>query len=173
MKFSVEELRAKAAKFQRGIGRRNVREYLAALIVMGWAAVACWKTPELVPRTAFALLVAGAIFYAFYLWRWGSARRAPANMGAAACVSFYRGELERQRDLVQSVWKWAIGPILPGFVLLTAYNITVASPGKRWQQVGFLVLEAALLALVIWLNMRAARRLDRRIQDLDREVGAA
>ncbi len=31
--------------------------------------------------------------------------------------------------------------------------------------------EAAVFAAVVWLNMRAARRLDRRIAELDREAG--
>ena len=171
MKFSVEELRTKAAKFQRRIWRRNIREYVAALIVIGFSAVACWKTPEIVPRVAYALVMAGAIFYIWYLRRWGSASPVPANMGTAACVRFYRDELARQRDLVGSVWKW-ITPILPGVVLLAAYNFAIASPGRRWQQIGYVAAEAALFIVVVWLNMRAARRLDRRIAELDRDLAS-
>ena len=129
MKFSVEELRAKAAKFQRRVQRRNLREYMAALIVIGWAGVACWNVAEPLPRIAFAMLIAAAIFYIWYLRRRGSAKPVPADLGGAACVTFYRSELERQRDLLHSVWKWVLLPILPGVTLLAVYNITSAPAG--------------------------------------------
>ncbi len=171
MRFSVEELRAKAAKFQRRVQRRNLREYLAALFVIVFCGVACWNTPQIVPRIAFALLIAGAIFYIWYLRRRGFARPVPENMGSATCVRFYRNELERQRDLLHSVWKWVLVPILPGMALLATYNIAIAPPAKRWQQFGYVLLEAAIFSAVVWLNMRAARRLDRRIAEIDRDLG--
>jgi hypothetical protein len=170
MKFSVEELRAKAAKFQRRVQRRNLREYLAALIVIVWCGWGFWNMPQIVPRIAFAWLMAAAIFYTWYLHRWGSARPVPGDMGDARCISFYRRELQRQRDLVHSVWKWALGPTLPGLVLLAFYNFTSAPPAKRGPQVGYMLGEAVFFAAVLWLNMRAARRLDRRIAELDREA---
>lgn len=170
MRISMEELRAKAAKFQRRMQWRNLREYLAALIVISFAGVACWKTPQIVPRVAFALLVAGAIYYMWHLHRWGSARPVPADMGRADCVRFYRDELERQRDLVGSIWKWAIGPIMPGMVLLNTYFIVFPPTSRRFSVVS-VVLQAALVSTIGWLNLRAARRLDRRIAELDRELG--
>ncbi len=81
MKFSVEELRAKAAKFQRRVQRRNLREYMAALIVIGWAGVACWKVSEPLPRIAFAMLIAAAIFYISYLRRAGLREAGPRRFG--------------------------------------------------------------------------------------------
>lgn len=173
MKFTVEELRAKAAKFQRRIRRRNLREYLAAMIVAVWAGVACWNIPQFLPRIAFACIVAGAIYYAWHLWRWGSATPAPAEMGAADSFRFYRHELQRQRDLVSGVWKWAVMPIMPGLILLAAYNVAVAPSPERWKPVVSALLQAALISVVVWLNMRAAQRLDRRIAELDQESGAA
>ncbi|MGA8030384.1 MAG: hypothetical protein WB992_24850 [Bryobacteraceae bacterium] len=171
MRFSVEELRAKAAKFQARIRRRNLREYLAALIVIVFFGVECWRVPLMLPRTAFALLVAAAIYYMWHLHRWGSAMPLPADMGSADCVGFYRHELERQRDLLRSVWKWVLVPILPGMALLATYNITIAPPAERGHQVAYVLLQAGIILAVFWLNMRAARRLDRRIAELDRESG--
>ena len=43
MRISVEELRAKAAKFNGRIRWRNVREYVAALIVIVWGGPACGR----------------------------------------------------------------------------------------------------------------------------------
>jgi hypothetical protein len=170
MKFSVEELRAKAAKFQRGIRRRNLREYLAGLVVIVSFGVEFWNAKHMVPRIALASLIAGVIFYIWYLRQKGSGMLLPANMGRADCVGFYRNELERQRDLLHSIWKWAFGPIIPGVALLAIYSITSVAPARRWQQVGYVLLEAAIFSTVVWLNMRAARRLDRRIAELERET---
>ncbi len=171
MRFSVEELRANTIKLHRRIGRRNLREYLAALLVILASGVACWKTAELIPRIAYASLVAAAIFYLWYLWRWGSARALPADMGSTDCARFYRDELKRQRDLVGSVWKWVLGPVLPGVALLAIYNISMSPASKRWEQFGYVLGEAAIFAAVIWLNLRAARRLSGRIAELERDLG--
>lgn len=170
MKFSVEELRVKAAKFQRRIWRRNLREYLAALLVIVFFGVAFWNTRQIVPRIAFAWIIAWSIFYVWYLWRWGSATPVPVNMATAACVGFYRDELARQRDLLRSVWKWVILPIVPGLVLLAVYRLMTAEPGKLWLHLVGVLFEAVLLCGVAWLNMRAARRLDCRISELDRDL---
>jgi len=171
MKFSVEELRAKAAKFRSRIARRNLREYIAAVIVIAIFGWDTWKETLLLPRIAFLLLIAACIYYIWHLHRWGTARPLPTDAGNESCVSFYRHELERQRDLVSSVWKWVLLPLLPGSVLLFTYNIASAPPSARWHQVLLLLFEAALFFGVLWLNLRATRCLDRRIADLDRELG--
>lgn len=172
MKFSVEELRVKAAKFQRRIWRRNLREYVAAVLVIVFFAAAYWNTHQVIPRIAFAWIIAWSFFYIWYLWRWGSATPVPANLGSTG-VGFYRNELARQRDLLRSVWKWVVLPIVPGLALLAVWKFLSARPDKLWQEVGWLVFEIALLAVVAWLNMRAARRLDRRISELDRDLRTA
>ena len=59
MRISMEELRAKAAKFNSLIRWRNVREYVAALIIIVWAGIGLWKVTDTVERIAFALMMAG------------------------------------------------------------------------------------------------------------------
>ena len=46
MRISVEELRAKAAKFNSSIRWRNVREYVAALIIIVWVGTGLWKVTD-------------------------------------------------------------------------------------------------------------------------------
>lgn len=171
MRISVEELRAKAAKFNGRIRWRNVREYVAALIIIVWGGAGLWKVTDTVERIAFALILVGAIYYIWHLWKWGSAMSLPADLGRADCVRFYQSELARQRDLVGSTWKWAIGPLLPGLALLNTYLI-VFPPSSRRFSVVVAVLQATLMSTIGWLNLRAARRLDRRIKELDHELGS-
>src|SRR5208282_211747 len=123
MKISVEELRAKAAKFNSRIRWRNLREYVAALIVVVWAGTGLWKVPDTVERIAFALVMAGAAYYMWHVKKWGSAMSLPGDLGRADCVRFYQSELAQQRDLVGGIWKWAIGPMIPGLALLNTYLI--------------------------------------------------
>jgi hypothetical protein len=171
MKISVEELRAKAAKFQSRIHWRNAREYVAALAVIVMFGRAFWRNSHIVPRIASALIIAGAIYIVWHLWKWGAPKFLPADMGRADCLRFYRRELERQRDLLRSVWKWYIGPIIPGMALGFINSVATAPSARRWHQFVAVAVLAAFIWIIVWMNQRAARRLDGRIADLDREAG--
>jgi hypothetical protein len=173
MKFSLEELRAKAAKFQNRIRRRNIREYLAALVVVVLFADFLWKTPDTIQRIGFALVIVGALYYIWHLWKWGAAKFLPADLGRADCLRFYRGELERQRDLLRGVWKWAILPIAPGLTIGLVYGIVTASPLARWRSVLGAAIAAAIIVVIAWLNQRAARSLDTRIAELNRDLASS
>jgi hypothetical protein len=172
MKLSLDELHSKANRFKTRIWRRNLREFLASVVVVlcfGWSL---WSTPAVVVRIADALVIAGALFYAWYLWKWGTPKSLPADLGRTDSVQFYRGELQRQRDLLRSVWAWALGPLVPGLALGFAYEIATAAPAKRLFHIALVAASAAFLAFVGWLNWRAARRLDRRIAEISREPTA-
>ncbi len=172
MRISVEELRAKAAKFSKRIRRRNVREYVAGVIAIAWAGIYFWRIPHLVERIALALLIAAVIYSMWYLKKWAPPKSLPADMGRADCVRFYQSELERQRDLLRSIWKWGLGPFIPGMTLICVYFVVVPPSGHRWVSVANAVFQAAVFSVLGWLNLRAARRLDRRIEELDRELGS-
>ena len=170
MKLSLDELRSKASRFKNRIRRRNLREFLASIsivLVFGWSL---WRTPALVERIADALIIAGAIYYAWHLWNRGTPKSLPADLGRTDSLQFYRGELERQRDLLRSAWLWAIGPLVPGLALFFAYGIATAPPAKRLPLMAFGAVSAAFLAFVARLNRRAARRLDRRLAELSNEL---
>jgi hypothetical protein len=172
MKLSIEELRAKAAKFRNRIRRRNVREQVAALVVLVLFGRYFWETPNTIERIGYVLVMAGTIYYMWHLAKWGAAKFLPVDMGRADCIQFYRGELERQRDLLRGVWKWAIGPIVPGVALIFIYAIATAQPAARWRPIVSVMVSAAIIVVIGWLNQRAARRLDGRIGELNRELAS-
>ena len=171
MRISVEELRTKAAKFNNLIRRRNIRAYVAALVGIVWAGMYLWRTHHFVERIALVLMIAGVIYCMWHLKKWGSARSFPADLGRSDCIRFYQSELKRQRDLVRGIWKWYIGPLIPGMTLLCVYFIVVPPSGHLWVSVANVVFQATVFLTIGWLNMRAARRLDGRIKELDRELG--
>lgn len=172
MKLSLEEIRARAAKFQSRIRRRNLREYAAALLVILLFARFFSTTPNIVERIGFALVIAGALYYIAHLWKWGAPRFLPADMGRADCLHFYRGELERQRDLLRGVWTWAILPIAPGLAIGLIYGIVTASPAARWRSILGALIATAIILGIGWLNQRAAGRLDGQIAELNRDLAS-
>ena len=168
MKISIEELRMKAAKFQRSVRFRNLREQVACGVVVIWFGWMCFTIPVTVPRISFGLIVAGALYVAWHLYAFGSAQVSPSDMGDMSCIEFHRRELEKQRDLLRGVWKWYLGPLAPGLALLAIWGIVVARPELRWYPEAFAAVSALLFMGVSWLNRRAARRLDGEIMRLGR-----
>ncbi len=170
MRISVDELRVRAAKFQSRIRWRNVREQAAGLLAAVAFGAMCVKSPQTVPRIACALIAAGAIYIAWHIQVRGVPKSLPADMGRANSIGFYRSELERQRNLLSSIWKWYLGPLIPGMGLLIIYGIVTAAPGRRWFPIVYAVSACAFFWLVDWINQRAARRLSGQIAELDREL---
>jgi hypothetical protein len=173
MRISVEKLREQAARFQRRIRWRNLREQVAAVLVVGVFGFMAVKSPALIPKVACWLIVAAAVFIGIYIQVRGSVRSVPADLGATNCIEFHKRELARQRDLLKNIWSWYLGPFLPGFAMLVGWSILVSPPGRRWFGITYAIGAALFFWMIGWLNRKAARRLDREIQALDGELRRA
>jgi hypothetical protein len=80
--------------------------------------------------------------------------------------------LERQRDLLRTVWSWYLGPLIPGLaVLITAYAL--ANPAHWKYQglfiAGYVLFVAAFVVGIAKLNAGAARKLQKQIDELDED----
>lgn len=166
MQLSIEELRRKTAAFQKRIGRRNVREYLGVVFVVIAFSWMFFKNHETVPRIGFALIVLGALWIAFTLWKKGSVQVLPGDLGRADCISFHRRELERQRDLLRGIWKWYLGPLVPGMAIVVIAGILSAPADKRWFGEIYALFCVALFWGIGHMNQKAAKRIDGQIQEL-------
>jgi len=170
IRMSVDEIRHRAGKFHKKIYWRNALEYVASLAVVVFFAFEFWRTTDALTRVGFGLFIAGLVYIVGQLHRKGSSRSLPAEMGLASGLDFFRRELERQRDLVGSVWSLYMGPLIPGWVVLMV-ALARTNPGHlRLIGLSFTVfnLFAALVFVLIWrLNLWAARRLQRRIDELN------
>jgi hypothetical protein len=165
----LDEIRRRARKLQRRVARRNLREYAAAFVVVaffGWALIHRLHPLE---RTGLALCIAGVLYVCYRLHRSGSAKGLPQEAGSTAGLQFYRRELERQRDLLRGVWRWYIGPLIPGLAVLTLAS-AIVNPGHLGHPRLFAAGYAAFAGLVLYLigkwNRRAAARLQRQIEEL-------
>lgn len=161
--LTVAEVRRRAARFERRIHWRNVREYAAGALVVAFWTVQLWRAHgwRLTPAV---LTILGTIYVMLQLHRRASARSLPADVGIRGSIEFHRVELERQRDALHSVWHWYLLPFVPGFAAVLVE--TGIDRGINTWLIGVGVV-FVLLFVGIWaLNERAARRLDRKIQEL-------
>jgi len=172
IRMSADAIRLRAGKFERKIRRRNLRESIASLCVIGSFSYFFATSPGILLRTTWGLFIAGMIWVLVALHTKASPKSMPASaVGASSCLSFFRSELEHQRDVLRNVWPWYLAPLVPGYIALNVawfYKF----PHSRW--VTFALLDVAFVAIFIgvWkLNQHAAKCLQRTIDELGRGEG--
>lgn len=170
----LEEVRKGADKFYRTIRRRNMIEYVASIVVIAVFSVYIFTLPHILQKMGSALVVAAAIYAPWQLHRRASAVR-PQIAGAMPIYDFLRGQLVRQRDALKGIFWWYILPFLPGVALILAGNglhseIEAAGP-PIWARWLALAGSTAVIAGIWWLNQLGARRLQKRIDEIDALTG--
>ena len=170
----LDDVRRSADKFYRRIWWRNMIEYVACavVVVMGTYRAFTWEHP--VHKAGFVLLVAAAIYAPWQLHRRTSPARPEMGLGMPI-YEFLRGQLVRQRDALKNIFWWYILPFIPGMALVFAGNgfvaeIEAAGP-PIWARWTILAGFGVFFALVIWLNRVVARRMQRRIDEIDALTG--
>ena len=168
IKMSAEMIHRRAAKFERKIWWRNVREYLASLIAISLLGYFFATAGDALSRFTFGLFIAGMVWIVVQLHRKGSARTMPEGADTLTSLRFYRKELERHRDAVASVWAWYLAPLVPGFVVYTiGYAMKFHHPAA-WAKLALMDIIVAGMFFWIWkMNLRAARCLQRMIEELN------
>jgi hypothetical protein len=83
------------------------------------------------------------------------------------CREFHRSQLVRQRDLLRSVWLWYLLPFVPG-LLLIQIGRAAGDPSRPLRVVMSATISVLVFLGIGWLNQRAARKLDREIEGLER-----
>ena len=114
-------------------------------------------------RIGSLLSIGGVLYVVYQLHKRGPARTIPVGMSS---VEFHLRELKRQRDNLQTVWRWYMRPMIPGIVV---FDIVLAMK-HPWGPLVCLSLMAAILVatsvFVYMLNQWGARKLQREIEDL-------
>lgn len=168
-RFTPHELKVKATAFQKKIARRNAREYVGAAIAAASFGAMAWRADTAAAKAGPLMVVAGALFLAWKLHARGASRVTPDDAVGESCVAFHRGELGRQRDLLRDVWRWYLGPLVPGLAVMCAHRIAVAASrgGVVLAAEVIAALIVAVVFLVVWrVNEASARALDREIEQL-------
>jgi hypothetical protein len=171
--MSLADVHLHAQKFQSRVRLRNTIEYVAAAFVVVFFAWTALTVPEPIVQAGAGLIMAGALYVCWQLYRLGrSATRGELNAAAESWAAFHRGELARQREALRTVWSWYLAPFVPGMlVFLAGVSFTEANPAPFPARLAvFLVgagLMAAVFAVIAWINALAAKKLDAQIAALD------
>jgi len=163
-KMSVEEIRVEAQRLHDRWRRRNIREYISAAItaLIFLLEILFIKFP-LPVRVALVLFIVGLVVFVYQLRKRARPRTLPATLGSQ-CLDFHRRELERQRDVLQGFWSWVVPPFVPGALVLIV-SISFAPRGLLMASI-LTAFFASLFTYFAKLNQRAARRLQRKIDEL-------
>jgi hypothetical protein len=167
--MSLEEIRRRAGKFQSRIWWRNAREYVAFAIVVIVFGYYFKLIPNPVARAGSVMTIAGALYAAYQLHRRASSEPSPAGGAFEHCLGFHRRGLERQRDALENVWSWYLGPMIPGLSLFIA-GTAIAAPIPIRYRVLTTAISLAFVGVVFWLvaklNLVGARKLQIKIDAL-------
>ena len=167
IKMSLEEVRRRAGKFERRIWRRNAREYVASLFATGLFVYFMVSAHDWLSRVTFALFIVAMLWIVVALHRNGSAKKLPEGVDTSTGLRLYRAGLERQYGVVKSVWWWYLAPMIPGFIVYTIGNAVKVPHPAAWAGLAVMDIIVAGLFYVVWrMNMRAARCLQRMIEEL-------
>ena len=101
---NVDAVRRDPGAFQRRIGRRNAREFIAAAVLIAWVPYGAMHAASSMFVAGSELTIAGALVVVWQLHRHASRRAPPVEALGLASVAFHRGELERQRDALRNAW---------------------------------------------------------------------
>jgi hypothetical protein len=165
LQLSPDQLVKESERLGKALRRRSVIGGGAAWLSIAGFTLVFFLFPNSLQRIGSILTVLGSAYMLVQL-KIRPARAMP-DMGGTDCVSFYRAELERQRDFHRGRWFWSrLLILLPG-PLVFCMGFAQAYPEIAW----FIWLEFATLLILapfaVLLNLRLARKYQRRIDALD------
>jgi len=171
--MSLAEIHTHAERFQSRIRWRNAIEYIAAALVVaafGWMAFA---VPVPMVQAGAILIVAGALYVCWKLNEFGRAATKAELDKATSLTDFHRAELLRQRAALSTVWRWYLGPFVPGLLVFLggvafAPELDAPSAARFSIFATGLGFTGIIFAAVGALNAMAVKKLDAEIAALDR-----
>jgi len=165
VQLSPERVRREREMLGKGIRRRSILGIGVCLFLMAAWTFFFFIFPNVLQRIGSILTVAGVGYMALQL-RMCRARTA-IDTGETDCATFYRDELARQRDFHRGKWLWSrLLTFMPGpmiWILGFAQAFPRLATGIHLELEAFLVLPI----VAVLLNLRLARKYQRRIDALD------
>lgn len=171
--MSIADVHARATRFQDRIRFRNITEYVASAVVIAVFAWMAFVMPEPFVRLGAAMIALAAVYVCWRLFGLARAAKASEVAHTANWVAFHRAELVRQRDALRGVWRWYLGPFIPGMIVFLAGVAFAPSNGLPLAaRLSVLALSLAVVLPLFWLvsalNAKAAKAMQREIDALDR-----
>jgi hypothetical protein len=163
--MALEDIRMQAGKLHSRVYWRNMREIMAAVVVIAAFGAYLFVFPDPLMRTGSGLIILGTLYV---IWQFQTRSRTdalPGDTSSAAWTDYYKSELLRQRDALKSVWKWYLAPLVPGFAIFLL-GMVHSMPHATWKIAGVAALAVVVFAGVGLLNRYGAGRLQKKIDRL-------
>ena len=157
--MNVDDIRAKADRFERKVRRWHVLTgvlFLAIIVVEGWQV---WREPDVVERVGDLLTIAAFVYVAFWFRGRMTIESMPAGLALTTSVDFYRSQLASQRDVANHPWRY-LAVFLPG-VGLSLLGRSLDRPPA--QTAAIAAFGVALFLAIAWVHRRTARKLQSEI----------
>jgi hypothetical protein len=152
--LSLDNLADQARTFQRRIWWRNMRESLAAVVVLTANINNLTSATSSADLAGPLLTVAGVVSVLVVLHTIAGPRRVPATSDTRALLRFHQSELMRQRSMLRFVPLWYLLPLVPGMLA------GVIAKGRLVPGLLSLAVMAIVFYGVARLNQWGARWLD-------------
>jgi hypothetical protein len=164
VEVSPSQLRREAQGLERGVRLRNSFVTGVCCFIIAAYGFFAFLSKTTLERIGSVLSIAGAANVVVQFLK-RPTRKLP-DSGAIESIRFYRAELERHRDFHRGkgIRSWLL-PFLPGPILFNvafALDRPMFAPIIALQMVVFLIIAA----VIVPLNLRMARRYERRIDAL-------
>jgi hypothetical protein len=170
--MSIEQLRDRAATFQRYVRTRDLIEYVACAVVAVGSGFYLWIFPGFLLKLGSLAMIAATLFVAYQLRKHGAARASSQESPAASLLEFHRKELIRRRDLLKNSWRLFVAPLMLGMLVFLGGLMRQRPEGK----LPLSIFGAAVIAMGVAIslyNRWQAGRLQREIDELNSLDSAA
>jgi hypothetical protein len=155
--ISISEIREQSTAFERKMRFRNMREYVAASIIVvafGWRALHAHSWLE---AASCVELVGAAIWITSALLKKGESDPGH-NATLKQLLHYHRSQMDRQIKLLSRVMVWYLAPIAVGLVGLLAAD--AMRLGLTPTILGTMIVFVVLFVAIAILNKRAAAKLE-------------
>ncbi len=164
--MSLEVLQERSGRLASKVAVRKWSETVAGSLSM--VALGAWgllaSTPLL--RLSCALLVVGEAIVIVGMWRVSAKTPAPSSASTQDLLSFYRGELGRERDRLRDIARWYLAPVAPGIVLFPFGVYAALGISSLLVTAVTLVSTALTYVIIVALHRRSAQRIARELESL-------
>ncbi|HEX2442344.1 MAG TPA: hypothetical protein VHJ77_00245 [Vicinamibacterales bacterium] len=157
---TMEDVRRRAARFNRQIRQRDLLESGAGLLVIGMFGYFAWLVPYTAARIGAGVVIAGCVVTMIRLYLARNRNGTSADMPA---LEFCAAELKRLDDqirLLSTVGRWYLAPLLGGAALFVA-----GAGGPATSRVIVLLVLLATAVVIYRLNHAAVRNHLRPMRD--------
>lgn len=174
LEYDMDTIIAQATELETQLQHRYKRELAAGLAVLSLfltfflGALLRGSHPLLL--VGLMTIPGAVVFVMLVLRRFGrmGGQLSDPSVDATAFVAAYRRGLVQQRLLLRRAWLWYVLPVFTGFALLDlGLHLDRGLPLEAWPRSWFLLGATVLCVAIAALNLGAAHRLGRQLEQLD------